>query len=380
MPRRRLLLVSQHMGIGGLERVIATIARTLDPELFSPRVVCLRYKGDFGEALEDEGVPVEVLPRQEGKADYFAFRHLADVIRRESIDVIHTHNTDAFITGGLGRILARRRTVHVHTDHARSFPDRFRYYVAEHVLARLAYRVVGVSDHTTDNLARYEWIPRRKLVTIPNGIDPSPFDAPAPRAELRARLGVPPDAPLMGLGARITDQKGVDVLLHAMPRVLEAVPDARLAVVGEGPDRPDLERLSASLGLTDSVHFLGARTDFVELVPALDIYALPSRWEGLPMVILEAMAARLAIVATDVGGVANAVRHESTGLLVPSEDPVRLADELIRALRDPELRRRLGGEARRVFDEEYSAEVMTRRYEALYLRRGLPDSASPARA
>ncbi len=377
MPRRRLLLVSQHMGIGGLERVVATIARNVDTEAFSPHVVCLRYKGAFGEALEREGVSVEVLP-QDGKTDYFAFRHLADVIRRESVDVIHTHNTDAFITGGLGRILARRPTVHIHTDHARPFPDRFRYHVAEHVLARLAYRVVGVSDHTTDNLARYEWIPRRKLVTIPNGIDPSPFDAPSSRAELCARLGVPPDVPLVGLGVRITDQKGIDVLLHAMPLVLQQVPETRVVVVGDGPDREALEHLSASLGLTESVHFLGARTDFVELVPALDVYALPSRWEGLPMVILEAMAARLAIVATDVGGVPNAVRHESTGLLVPSEDAESLASALVRALRDPELRQRLGAEARRVFDEEYSAEVMTRRYEALYQRRGLPASVTSA--
>lgn len=370
--RRRLLFVSQHMGIGGLERVVATLARTVAPERFVPQVVCLRYKGEFGEALESEGIPVRVLPRDEGKPDYFAFRHLARIIRDDAIDVLHTHNTDAFITGGLGRLVSRRRITHIHTDHARAFPDRLRYHVAEHVLGRLAHRVVGVSRHTTDNLARYEWIPRRKLVTIPNGIDPSPFEAPAPRAELRARIGVSVDAPLVGLGGRISEEKGVDILIRAMVRVLEEVPEARLAVAGDGPDLPAMRELAVSLGIDQAVRFLGTRTDFVDLMPGLDVYALPSRREGLPMVILEAMAARLAIVAADVGGVGEALNHEETGVLVPPLKPTQLAQQLIRVLRNPELRRSLGGRAREVFDAEFGADVMTRRYEALYERRPLP--------
>lgn len=356
------------MGIGGLERVVATIARTIDRSLFDPQVLCLRYKGDFGAALEADGVPVHVLPWEEGTTDYLAFRDVARIIRTERIDVIHTHNTDPFISGGLARLLVPKRVVHVHTDHARSFPDATRYHVAEHVLSWFTHAVVGVSEHTTDNLRRYERISPRKLVTIPNGIDPSPYDHPAPRDEIRAELGVAPDVPLMGLAARLTDQKGIDVLLRALPSVLERVPRAHLVVAGDGPEREPLEALAHEVGVADAVSFLGPRTDFVDLITGLDVYALPSRWEGLPMVILEAMAARVAIVAAAVGGVPRAVVDGRSGLLVASEDEAALAAALVRALSEPALRRSLADEARRTFEAEYSADVMTRRYERLYRR------------
>lgn len=354
------------MGIGGLERVVATIARTTDRSLFDPQVLCLRYKGDFGRALEKDGVPVHVLPWEEGTTDYLAFKDVARIMREERIDVVHTHNTDPFISGGLARLLVPRRITHVHTDHARSFPDATRYYVAEHVLSWFTHAVVGVSEHTTENLRQYEKISPRKLVTIPNGIDPSPYDHPAPREEIRAELGVPLDVPLMGLAARLTDQKGVDVLLRALPSVVERVPDAQLVIAGDGPEKEPLEALAREVGVDDSVSFLGPRTDFVDLITGLDVYALPSRWEGLPMVILEAMAARVAIVAASVGGVPRAVVDGTSGLLVPSEDEVALADALVRALLDPTLRRDLAREARRTFESEYSADVMTSRYERLY--------------
>jgi glycosyltransferase involved in cell wall biosynthesis len=368
MTPQRLLLVSQDLGIGGLERVVATLATTVDRARFSPLALCLRESGAFGDAIAAEGIPVHVLPWQAGRPDYLAFRRIACFLRNQRIDVLHTHNTDAFLSAGIGRLLANRRITHVHTDHARDFPDRWRYMAAEHVLARFAYRVVGVSEHTTENLARYERIPRRKLVTIPNGIDARPFAGTPDIAQLRRRLGLRLDQPVIGLAARITAQKGVDVLVRAIPALRAAHPDLSVVVAGEGPDIPALEQLAESLHVRDAVRFVGPRLDFVELLPALDAYVMPSRWEGLPMALLEAMAARRAIVATAVGGIPTAVADGRSALLVPPEDPARLADALARVLRDRSLAAALGAAARERFDAAYSAEIMTRRYERLYAR------------
>jgi glycosyltransferase involved in cell wall biosynthesis len=281
--------------------------------------------------------------------------------------VVHSHNTCAFIFGTLGARLAGVRTI-VHTDHARAFPDRFRYMAAEYLLSHLVYRVVGVSAPTSEALHRYERIPRRKLVTVPNGIDRSRYTVALDRGQVRRALGIAPEAPVIALAARLTEQKGLQYLLRALPAVIVRHPDVVLLVAGDGPLRPALEALAAELGVAPHVRFLGMRDDIAALLRASDVYALPSVWEGLPMAVLEAMAAGLPVVGSDVGGVGTAVEHQVTGLLVPKRDPARLAEALVAVLGDRVLRRRLGDEARRVFERRFTAEAMARAYEALYLR------------
>ncbi|MGI9628607.1 MAG: glycosyltransferase, partial [Longimicrobiales bacterium] len=187
--RRRVLQVTEDLGVGGLERVIATLCRNLDPRRFDPAVVCLRDGGEFADELELEGVPIFQLPYDPSRADYFAFRQVARILRRHHVDVVHTHNTGAFVAGGVGALLARTPTL-IHTDHARDFPDKLRYVVAENLLSRLAHRVVGVSEHTTENLVRYERLPRKKLVTIHNGIDVAVGASGGRPEELRRELGI----------------------------------------------------------------------------------------------------------------------------------------------------------------------------------------------
>jgi glycosyltransferase involved in cell wall biosynthesis len=366
MMPRHLLFISQDLGIGGLERVVATLARTVDRTQFTPRALCLRELGEFGQQLRDEGIPVDVLPWHPDRPDYLSFVEVARLIRDANVAVVHSHNTDAFLNAGLARLLVPRRLRLVHTDHARAFPDRAHLMIAESLLARMAHMVVGVSAHTTAQLARYEKIPASRLCTIPNGIDGAPFDHPADRRDLRARLGVPAEAELVGLGARLTRQKGVDVLLEAWPAVCARHPGAHLVIVGDGPERDALEAQAGTLGVSERVTFAGARVDFVELLPALDVYVFASRWEGLPMALLEAMAARRAIVATAVGGMADVLRDDEHALLVPPEAAPALADAITRLLGDETRRARLAETGRALFDREYSAATMTRRYERLY--------------
>jgi len=364
--RTRVMHITQDLGVGGLERVIVLLCRTLDRERFEPSVLCLRKAGGFAPELVEQGIPVHVLPWSPEKLDYLAFRKVGEVLREHRIDVIHTHNTGPFFHGALGATLAGVKT-HIHTDHARPFPDSLRWMVAEHVLSHLAYRVVGVSDDTTHNLRHYEKIPESKLATIPNGIELQPVRTDPIR--LRQELGIAPGTIVIGTAGRLTHQKGMEFLIRAAGLLAPRFPELTVLIVGEGSEQNALRELVQSTGLQDRVRLLGLRMDIPDLLALFDIYALPSRWEGLPMAILEAMAAALPIVGSGVGGVPTAVREGVNGLLVPPEDPDALAGALEKLILDPQLRRRMGAAGRKRYETEFTARQMTRRYERLYLRQ-----------
>lgn len=360
--------ITHDLNVGGLQRVVVTLCRALDPERFDVSVLCVREAGPLAAELEAIGVPVITLPRDPARADYLAFRRVARVLRERKIDVVHTHNTEPFVDGGIGARLAGVRTL-VHTDHARDFPDKLRYMIAEHVMSWSAYRVVGVSDDTTRNLSRYERIPRRKLVTIPNGIDGTPYDAPVDRAAIRAGLGIAGNGPIIGLGARLVEQKGIGYLLRAMQVLRARVPGITCVIAGEGPLADSLRREAEELGVADVTRFLGVRLDMASLIRVFDAYVLPSVWEGLPMAVLEALAAGCPVVASDVGGVGSALENGVTGSLVPPRDPQALAAAIESVVTDEGLRSRYAAAGRALFLERFSARAMTRRYESLYLRQ-----------
>ena len=370
MPTKKLRVmhVTEDLGVGGLERVVATLCNTVDPDRFESSVLCLRELGAFADDLRARGFPVHLLDQTPGRTNYLSFMKVARLLREQRVDVVHSHNTHAFIDGGLGAALSGVKTI-VHTDHARSFPDKRRYMIAEHVLSHLVYKIVGVSDHTSANLIRHERISPRKLTTIPNGIDGSQYDGSVDVAAKRRDLGITRDGPVIGLGARLMEQKGVEYLLRAMPLLIARFPDLTLVVAGEGPLEQPLKRLAAELGIEDHVRFAGVRLDLAELLHVFDLFVLPSIWEGLPMVLLEALAAGCPIVASDVGGIGTAIEDGVNGSLVPARDPGALAAAVAALLANPELRRRFSDAGKQVFRERFSAQAMARRYEALYLRQ-----------
>lgn len=372
MSKTRLLQITHDLHVGGLPRVVDTLCRTLDHDRFDVSVLCLRDVGPLGEALrEDLGIPVYKLRDNHDVPDRKAFLKVARFLRSRGFDVIHTHNTEPFIEGSLGALLAGVPTL-VHTDHARPFPDKRRYMLAEWVVSQFAWRVVGVSEHTTDNLRRYERISPRKLVTVVNGIDGERYDADVDVAAARTALDLPPDAPVLGFASRLEEQKGLTYLLQALPALLEVHPDLKLLVAGTGELAQPLADEARARGVDRAVRFLGVRLDIPTLLKVFDLHVLPSLWEGLPMIILEAMAAACPTVATAVGGVPTAVVDGENGRLVPPADPGALGTAILESLADRESLHRMGERARASFRERFTAETMARSYEALYLRRPFP--------
>ena len=372
MARTRLLQVTHDLHVGGLPRVVDTLCRTLDRDRFDVSVLCLRDVGPLGEALrEDLGIEVHRLREDGDVPDRLAFLKIARFLRGRRFDVLHTHNTEPFVEGSLARLITGVPTL-VHTDHARPFPDKRRYMVAEHFMSHFAWKVVGVSEHTTEALRKFEKIPDSKLATIVNGIEGSRYDHPVDRVAARARLGIGPDTPVLGFASRLVEQKGLIHLLDALPELRASHPDLLLLVAGEGARQEALEAAAKERGVREAVRFLGVRLDIPELLKVFDLHVLPSLWEGLPMIILESMAAGCPTVATAVGGVPRALTDGVDGRLVGPADPGALVRAIRPLLDSPEERARLGRKARETFQRRFTAERMARRYEALYLRRPLP--------
>jgi glycosyltransferase involved in cell wall biosynthesis len=188
----------------------------------------------------------------------------------------------------------------------------------------------------------------------------------ASRAVARDALGLPEGVPVVGTVTRVSRQKDPDTLLAAVRRVVDHRPDARCVIVGDGPLRPQMEASIDELGLRSCVSLLGSRNDVATLLPGFDVFLLSSRWEGLPRVVVEAMAAGVPVVSTDVGGVSEAVDDGTSGLLAPIGDSKALADGVLRLLGDSELALRMGQAAQRGVQEFDTAEMMDR-LERLYL-------------
>jgi glycosyltransferase involved in cell wall biosynthesis len=225
---------------------------------------------------------------------------------------------------------------------------------------------VAVSEDLRDQGVRAGIYRADKVTVIPNGLQfdhvPSSFDISAKRKA----LGIPVGSPVIGTVTRLEPQKANEVLLRAVARVVTRVPNLVTLIAGDGPQRKELQDLAMHLGLAGRVSFLGWRDDAVELLGVLDIFCMSSRWEGCPMVLLEAMAMRCPVVATDIGGVREIVVNEETGLLVAPDDSEALADAVIRLLSAGTERERMAEAGRRRVEQHFGAAKMLATYARLY--------------
>jgi glycosyltransferase involved in cell wall biosynthesis len=289
---------------------------------------------------------------------------VARFLRRWRPDVLHCHLPLAGVVGRLAGRLARVPVVY--TEH--NVMERYRPWTRRLNVAtwRLQDHAVAVSGEVADSIRRHApaSVP---VTTIPNGVPVAAF-APDPtaRARTRATLGVPADAPVAGTVAVFRVQKRLDLWLEAAARIARALPAARFLLIGDGPLRAELEARAAALGLGDAVHFVGLQTDVRAYLAAMDVYLLSSDFEGLPLGLLEAMAAERPAVATMVGGVPEVVVDGRTGTLVRPRDVDGLADATTALLAEPELRRRMGLAARARADRHYSIDEMTAGLERLW--------------
>jgi glycosyltransferase involved in cell wall biosynthesis len=293
--------------------------------------------------------------------DLLAALRLRRLIAAENPHVLHFHTSRAHAMSlWLGRHSRRRAVVTRRMD----YPLR-RGLRTELLYNRAVAAVVAISEDVRRRLLAAGVRPER-ISLIHSAVEPSPEPpGPAARSGARARLGLSDEATI-GIVAALERRKGHDVLLRALARLREAVPRACCLVCGDGSERASLERLADELGVRGLVRFLGEQRQIADVLAALDVFVQPSRYEGLGVAVLEAMAAGLPVVASRVGGIPEAVQEGKTGLLVAKEEPEALAAAIAELLQDPARAARMGAEGRRRVLAEFSMEAMADRYERLY--------------
>jgi len=365
-PRSRIRVIQllPSLEIGGMEVLAATLASRLDRRRFDPSVCCFDGLGPLADELEAQGVGVMLLRRRPGIDLGYPLR-LRRRLRSEGTDVLHAHNATAFFYGTIAARLSGAAAA-VFTEHDRVHPDRVRIRWTHRILSRFATRSVAVSEFLARALRRGEGFPANRLVTIPNGIDEEALAAGSDREGARRALGLAPDGPVIGVVAGLKPVKNHPVMLRAFRRVRDRIAGSRLLFVGDGPQRDELRELATELRISADVHFLGFRRDVGAVLAAVDVVALASSSEGLPLAVLEAMACARPVVATDVGAISEAVVPGETGRLVPPGDPEALADALVWVLEDPARARELGRRGRERFRARFTLERMVRAYEEVY--------------
>jgi glycosyltransferase involved in cell wall biosynthesis len=234
--------------------------------------------------------------------------------------------------------------------------------MADRLVLRNYAAVVAVSDEVKQRLLK-AGVREDKIHMVRNGIDLRPFDNASPSLRNASTSDYPP---IVGLVGRLSIEKGVDIFLHAAARVLAELPSTKFVVVGDGPDRDKLESLIDELKIRESVSMLGRRDDMPSVYASLDIMVSASRQEGLPIAILEGMASRLPLIATAVGEVPTVIVDGRTGVLLPPENAELLASAIVALLRNPSERERLGVAARKLIEDEFSANRMTADYLRVY--------------
>lgn len=364
-PILRRLTVMQLVdatGRGGAERMLVDLALGLDRDRFDVSVCATRHALEYQPLLDAAGVPTLVLGRR-SRWDFRRLARLVRVLRDRPVHIVHSH---LFGSNTWGRLLGKMAGVPVIIAHEH-WSSRSRTEIAiDRLLYRLSDAIVVASDESKRLMMELEGIPSRRLTVIRNGVDPAPFDTHAVD-DARPEFGIAPGETVFGTVARLDPFKGgQDDLLRAFARLRSARPDTRLLVIGDGPQRPELQALAGSLGLGDAALFTGTRGDIPRLLRAMDVFVLPSRREALPLAILEAMAAGLPVVATRVGGVPETIEDNATGLLVPAGDSEALGAGLARLADAPELRARLGLAGRAHFRAGFTVHHMVRAVEALY--------------
>ena len=364
----KILQITHDLNAGGLQRVVIDLAQGLKRLGHDAHICSLRGSGPLEAEIAERGIPLWSMPWPKSGSDRWMFLKVHRLLRRNRYDVVHTHNTQPFLDGGLAAMLARV-PARVHTDQARAFPDKWKYMALERLMSRTYGKVVGVSEHTAGNLRRYEGIDPGRLCVIRNGIDGAWYRAGRDRLDalrLRREAGLDGFQRVLGLGVRLEEQKGIRYLLEAMPAILARHPHTGLAVAGSGSLERDLRERARALGLADHVRFLGPYPQLTRFYPLIDVFVLPSLWEGLPLCLLEAMSLGLPILATRVGGVGDVLEDGRTGRLVPPGDPAAIAAAALAILDDRAAAEAMGAEARIAFDARFDAGVMVEGYLDLY--------------
>jgi glycosyltransferase involved in cell wall biosynthesis len=369
--------VLSSFGLGGQERVAVDLAKAQRSEGHQVIAVSLAASGEgpIATAFRRAGVEIETVTKHHA-VDVTLPLRIASHLTGWRVDVVHTHNPHALIYGAPAARLLRAAAVH--SKHGIN-PDRARRVWLRRAAAKLVDAYVAVTPSLAKIAIQNRECEPDRLRVIPNGIDTATY-APDPWARLRVRkeLGIPEDAWLVGTVGRLAPEKDQGLLIDAMKELLHA--RCRLLIVGAGPELEALRSRALATGRTEFIHLVGERDDVPQLLAALDVFALTSRSEGLPLVLLEAMATGLPVLSTAVGGIPDLIAHRVTGFLTSPDDLAALSKHLRWLSSRPYQAFEVANAGREFVLTRHSVSRMAQAYESLYRRVGSARRSSTSAA
>ena len=355
------------MGVGGAEVLVDQIVRRMSNE-FHCIVAVLDEVGEIGERLKQDGFVVEHLQRTPG-IDRGCAKRLRQFAHREGARLIHAHQYTPFFQAMMSRGLLGRRPV-VFTEHGRHFPDipSRKRSIVNRMMLRSCDRLIGCGRAVRQALIDNEGLPESRVEVIYNGVDLKALGKPSPdaRERLRAEFGYSASDFVAVLVARLHELKDHQTALRAIDAARNQIPGLRLLLAGDGDQRVAIEKTIRERGLEKTVTLAGTRNDVADLLSASDVFLMSSISEGIPLTVIEAMAARRPVVSTAVGGLPEIIEHGTTGFLTPARDDAALSRALVELHRDRQLRTRMAEAAASRAAEKFSLDGMLSSYRKVY--------------
>lgn len=352
----------------GAERLLVDVLKNRSND-FTFTVVCLIAGGELVAELENMNVPVIIFKRKH-KLDIGLIFRLRKWLRLNNIDVVHTHLFTADSWGRLAAFLARVPCI-VNTVHSTNTWKTKIHRFIDRILAKVSTNIIACSDEVANVLIKHDGISAKRIKVVANGIDLRRFENVTAIDLVNKTTTVN----LVVIG-RLHPAKGHQDLIPVINTIKGKCSDFHLYFVGEGELRPEIEENIKKSDLQDLITLMGQRQDIPAILAAMDIFVMPSKWEGLPMALLEAMAMGKTVVATRVGGIPDVITHNENGLLVDVDDSAALAENLLKVITDNKLRLRLGTAAKEMVRQQYSAVSVSRKYEQIYKQaltcKGMP--------
>lgn len=385
MPRIKILYIITRMIPGGAARIVLSLCKNLDKNKYD---IVLLYGQDgsihdLKEELADCNIKFIIIPELRRNIniikDAVALIKIYLFIKRERFDIVHTHTSKA---GVLGRFAARLAgaPVVVHTPHGHIFmpgasingvsENRLKMnslLLIERFLSFFSDRIISLSNDEKKAEIKLKIAKPDKFVTIYNGIDAQECSQlKMDVSKTKEGLGIPLDYAVLGTIGRLEPEKGQRYFIEAAKLVLEKMPKVKFLIIGEGTLKKELQDYAAKLGIVDCITFLGLRKDIYTLLSIMDIFVLPSLYEGFGIAILEAMSACLPVVASNVGGIPEVIVDGQTGFLVKPANPKDLADKILLLLNNKDMRLAIGQRARKRVEDFFDLKMMTKDTECLY--------------
>ena len=367
---KNVLSIFVTMPVGGAEIFWLNVLQKLDRSRFNPITCCIADKGVIGERIEGLGFEVIALDRMKGKGfDARAALDIKKLITNRKIDILHLHLYHAGMYGRIAAMLlpAQKRPkciIHIHNVYSKIKPHRL---FTSRLLAGYADAVIAVSEPVKKDVVRYDKIPPEEVTVLPTCIDFDRMQVCLTKEEARELAGLPKDGILMGTVGRLVESKGHSDLIEAVSILRKNGTRIKAVIIGGGRLEYKLREQAFSSGVAEDIIFMGERHDIPMLYRAMDIYVMPSLWEGAPLSLLDGMAAGMPSIVTSVGGMPEQLDNGSCGMIVPPGDPAAMANAISDLISDEYRMEEYSQKAKARSKEYYGSAKVAEKFQKIYL-------------